>query len=54
MLAVFRVMVERTLWLRGMLRDADVTGGVPADARPKIAENGKSRLSPAPQSTKRS
>lgn len=41
MLAVFRVMVERTLWLRGALRDSDVTGGVPADARPKIAENGR-------------
>jgi DTW domain-containing protein len=32
MLAVFRVMVERTLWLRGALADADVTGGVPAAA----------------------
>lgn len=33
MLAVFRVMVERTLWLRGALTDAEVTGGVPAAAR---------------------
>ncbi len=32
MLAVFRVMVDRTLWLRGSLRDADVTGGIPAAA----------------------
>ena len=32
MLAVFRVMVDRTLWLRGTLRDGDVTGGVPAAA----------------------
>jgi DTW domain-containing protein YfiP len=30
MLAVFRVMVERTLWLRGALRDHEVTGGIPA------------------------
>ena len=33
MLAVFRVMVERTLWFRGKLRDDDVTGGIPAAAR---------------------
>lgn len=32
MLAVFRVMVERTLWLRGALRDDQVTGGIPAAA----------------------
>lgn len=32
MLAVFRVMVERTLWLRGVLPDAEVTGGIPAAA----------------------
>lgn len=32
MLAVFRVMVERTLWFRGKLRDHEVTGGVPAAA----------------------
>ena len=32
LLAVFRVMVDRTLWLRGALRDAEVTGGVPAAA----------------------
>lgn len=36
MLAVFRVMVERTLWLRGALPDAEVTGGIPATA---IARN---------------
>jgi DTW domain-containing protein len=29
MLCVFRVMVERTLWFRGKLRDHEVTGGVP-------------------------
>ncbi len=33
MLAVFRVMVERTLWFRGKLRDQDVTGGIPPAAR---------------------
>jgi DTW domain-containing protein len=32
MLAVFRVMVERTLWYRGKLRDHEVTGGIPAAA----------------------
>ena len=32
MLAVFRVMVERTLWLRGALPDGQVTGGIPAAA----------------------
>lgn len=33
MLAVFRVMVDRTLWLRGALRDDAVAGGVPEAAR---------------------
>jgi DTW domain-containing protein YfiP len=33
MLDVFRVMVERTLWFRGKLRDDEVTGGLPAAAR---------------------
>ena len=33
MLAVFRVMVERTLWFRGKLRDHEVTGGIPPAAR---------------------
>ncbi len=32
LLAVFRVMVDRTLWSRGTLRAAEVTGGVPAAA----------------------
>jgi DTW domain-containing protein YfiP len=32
MLGVFRVMVDRTLWLRGALGTADVTGGIPAAA----------------------
>lgn len=29
----FRVMVERTLWARGLCRAEDVTGGIPAGAR---------------------
>lgn len=33
MLDVFRVMVERTLWFRGKLRDEEVTGGIPDAAR---------------------
>jgi DTW domain-containing protein YfiP len=32
MTAVFRIMVDRTLWFRGALRSADVTGGIPAAA----------------------
>jgi len=32
MLAVFRTMVERTLWFRGKLRDHEVTGGIPSAA----------------------
>lgn len=32
MLVVFRVMVDRTLWLRGALSDDQVTGGIPAAA----------------------
>lgn len=32
LLGVFRVMVERTLWFRGKLRDDEVTGGLPAAA----------------------
>ncbi|MDQ3364946.1 MAG: DTW domain-containing protein [Myxococcota bacterium] len=39
MMAVFRVMVERTLWLRGSLADAEVTAGVPEAA---IAANPRS------------
>ncbi len=30
---LFRIMVDRTLWLRGRLADEGVTGGVPAAAR---------------------
>lgn len=33
LLAVQRVMVDRTLWLRGALRDVDVAGGIPEAAR---------------------
>jgi len=32
MLAVFQIMVERTLWLRGTLGDGEVTGGIPEAA----------------------
>ncbi|MFN7950683.1 MAG: tRNA-uridine aminocarboxypropyltransferase [bacterium] len=32
MLGVFRVMVERTLWFRGRMRNEDVTGGIPPAA----------------------
>ncbi len=33
MIAVFRVMVDRTLWFRGALRDDQVTLGIPPAAR---------------------
>ncbi|CAN5390619.1 hypothetical protein BH11MYX1_BH11MYX1_01740 [soil metagenome] len=33
MLAVFRLMVSRTKWLRGQLRDDEVVGGLPVGAR---------------------
>jgi DTW domain-containing protein YfiP len=33
MLAVFRLMVSRTKWLRGLLADDDVIGGLPVGAR---------------------
>jgi len=33
LLAIQRVMVDRTLWLRGALRDVDVAGGIPEAAR---------------------
>ncbi len=33
MLDVFRVLVSRTLWSRGALRDDELVGGVPAGAR---------------------
>lgn len=32
LLAVFRVMVDRTRWLRGELPEAEVTGGIPPEA----------------------
>ncbi len=32
MMAVFRVMVDRTLWFRGAIPSAQVTGGIPAAA----------------------
>ena len=39
MMAVFRVMVERTLWLRGAIPDAQVSGGIPVAA---VARNPRS------------
>ncbi|CAN5768945.1 tRNA-uridine aminocarboxypropyltransferase [soil metagenome] len=33
LLDIFKIMVDRTLWLRGRLGDADVTGGLPEAAR---------------------
>jgi len=43
MLHVFRVMVDRTLWLRGAIGDADVTGGVPPAAQAHSPRGGHSR-----------
>jgi len=33
LLDIFKIMVDRTLWLRGQLGDAQVTGGLPEAAR---------------------
>jgi DTW domain-containing protein len=33
LMRLFRIMVDRTLWLRGRLSDRDVTGGLPDAAR---------------------
>lgn len=46
MLAVFHVMVERTLWLRGALPDAGVTGGIPAAAIARNPRGTPARRSP--------
>ena len=45
MLALFRVMVERTLWLRGAIPDAQVSGGIPAAA---VARNPRSTRATRP------
>jgi DTW domain-containing protein YfiP len=39
--ALFRTMVERTLWVRGSLPTSDVTGGIPVHAR--LRERGHPR-----------
>lgn len=39
LMAVFRVMVERTLWLRGSLADGEVTDGVPQAALDRNPRN---------------
>jgi len=44
MMNVFRIMVDRTLWLRGRLADKDVTGGLPDAAREQ-----NPRSTPAPR-----
>lgn len=43
LMKVFRIMVDRTLWLRGRLADKDVTDGVPDAAR---AANPRSTAAP--------
>ncbi len=42
LLAVFRVMVERTLWSRGAISDDEVTGGIPDSARAARLNAGRS------------
>ncbi|MDB4993457.1 MAG: hypothetical protein JWM74_889 [Myxococcaceae bacterium] len=47
----FRAMVERTLWSKGDLDDADVTGGIPVGAQrhdPRSGLRGSSSPGPAP------
>jgi DTW domain-containing protein YfiP len=46
MLGVFRVMVERTLWFRGQLRDHEVTGGIPPAALVDDPRGGSSAAEP--------
>jgi DTW domain-containing protein YfiP len=48
MTAVFRVMVERTLWLRGALRDDQVTGGIPPAAIAHDPRGGRAVAKPGP------
>jgi DTW domain-containing protein YfiP len=43
MAAVFRVMVERTLWLRGAIGDHEVTDGLPAAASTGRPRGGRPR-----------
>ena len=43
MLAVFRTMVERTLWLRGALGDDQLVGGLPEAARRHDPRGGLAR-----------
>jgi DTW domain-containing protein YfiP len=39
----FRAMVERTLWARGAVETADVTGGIPEGAMRHDPESGPAR-----------
>ena len=46
MLDVFRIMVDRTLWLRGQLSDEQVTGGLPQAARDANPRSTPARRNP--------
>jgi hypothetical protein len=45
LLGIMRIMIERTLWLRGELRSEELTGGVPEAARLVDPRGGKTNLS---------
>ncbi|ACY14014.1 tRNA-uridine aminocarboxypropyltransferase [Haliangium ochraceum] len=45
---LFRIMVERTLWSRGVLAADEVTGGIPADAK-RRPSRGLNRRPPSPR-----
>jgi DTW domain-containing protein len=49
LLDIFRVMVDRTLWLRGSLRDDEVTGGIPEAARAHDPRGGLPHLPRVPR-----
>jgi tRNA-uridine aminocarboxypropyltransferase len=44
---VFRIMVDRTLWMRGALRADEVTGGIPASALENDPRGGLALSAPA-------
>jgi DTW domain-containing protein len=43
LLRIFRIMVERTLWLRGAIPDREVTDGIPPAALAELRRRGDSR-----------
>jgi DTW domain-containing protein len=45
LLGIMRIMIERTLWLRGELRSEELTGGVPEAARLVDPRGGTTNLS---------